>query len=159
MPPSRTIRRGGTALFDAIGDSLDRLRQVEGRRVVVAVTDGRDENDAGTKPGSARTFKDVVKAAASVDATVFGIGIGHNVDKQSLTTLASDTGGEAYFPEDVSQLEAEYRRIVENLRRRWVISYVSTNSARDGTWRGVTIRSKDGSAVIHSRGGYFAPEK
>ena len=76
-----------------------------------------------------------------------------------LSSLASESGGEAYFPEDISQLEAEYHRIVENLRRRWIISYESTNTARNGAWRPVKIRMKDGTAVVHSPGGYFAPEK
>ena len=90
---------------------------------------------------------------------IFGIGVGQKVDRRVLETLASASGGEAYFPEDVSQLEAEYRRIVENLRRRWIITYSSTDSSRNGAWRPVEIRTKDPNAAVHSRGGYFAPEK
>jgi VWFA-related protein len=150
---------GGTALYDALGESLERLKKTEGRRVVVVVTDGRDENNPGTGPGSVRNFQQVLDAAESVDAVVFGIGVGQKVDRPVLVTLAESSGGDAYFAEDVSQLEAEYRRIVENLRRRWIISYTSTNTARNGAWRPVTIRTKDGKALVHSRGGYFAPEK
>ena len=43
---------GGTALYDAVDAALTRLQRVEGRRVVVVLTDGRDENNAGTGPGS-----------------------------------------------------------------------------------------------------------
>jgi Ca-activated chloride channel homolog len=156
---SAYVPRGGTALYDAVGDSLARLQKVEGRRAVVVVTDGRDEDNAGTKPGSSRTFSDVAKAAHAGNAIIFGIGVGQNVDRLVLSTLASESGGDAYFPEDITQLEAEYHRIVENLRRRWIISYESTNTARDGAWRPVTIQMKGGTAVVHSRGGYFAPEK
>ena len=156
---STYVPRGGTALYDAIGDSLARLQKVEGRRAVVVVTDGRDEDNAGTKPGSSRTFSDVAKAAHAGNAIIFGIGVGQNVDRLVLSTLASESGGDAYFPEDITQLEAEYHRIVENLRRRWIISYESTNTARDGAWRPVTIQMKGGTAVVHSRGGYYAPEK
>jgi Ca-activated chloride channel homolog len=151
--------RGGTALYDAIGDSLSRLQKAAGRRAVVVVTDGRDEDNAGTKPGSVRSFADVAKSAHSGGAIIFGIGVGQNVDRFVLSTLATESGGEAYFPEDITQLEAEYHRIVENLRRRWIIGYESTDPKRDGAWRSVTIRVKDGTAVVHSRGGYFAPEK
>ena len=151
--------KGGTALYDAVGDSLARLQKIQGRRAVVVVTDGRDEDNAGTKPGSSRTFADVAKVARSGDAIIFTIGVGQNVDRAVLSSLASESGGEAYFPEDISQLEAEYHRIVENLRRRWIISYESTNTARNGAWRPVTIRMKDGTAVVHSPGGYLAPEK
>lgn len=156
---SSYVPKGGTALYDAIGDSLARLQKAEGRRAVVVVTDGRDEDNAGTKPGSARTFADVANAAHSGDAIIFGIGVGQNVDRFVLSTLASESGGDAYFPEDIAQLEAEYHRIVENLRRRWIIGYESTNTKRDGAWRPVTIRVKDGAANVHSRGGYYAPEK
>jgi Ca-activated chloride channel homolog len=153
------VPQGGTALWDAIGDSLGRLAKTEGRRAIVVVTDGRDEDNAGTKPGSVRTFAEVTAAARSVDALIFAIGVGQNVDREALETIAQESGGEAYFPEDASQLDAEYRRIVESLRRRWIIGYESTNTARDGAWRPVSIRLKSGSAKVRSRGGYFAPEK
>jgi len=156
---SAYVPKGGTALYDAVGDSLARLQKVEGRRAIVVVTDGRDEDNAGTKPGSSRTFAEVEKLVQSGDAILFGIGVGQNVDRDVLSTLAGDSGGAAYFPEDISQLESEYRRIVENLRRRWIIGYESTDTSRDGSWRPVSIRMKDGRAVVHSRGGYFAPEK
>lgn len=150
---------GGTALYDAIGESLDRLKTVEGRRVIIVVTDGRDENNPGTAPGSTRTFKEVLNAAREVDAVIFGIGIGPKVDRAVLETLAQASGGEALFPDDAAQLETEYRRVLQNLRRRWIISYTSTDSTRNGAWRPVTIRTKDETAVVHSRGGFFAPGK
>ena len=150
---------GGTALYDALGDSLDRLKKVEGRRVIVVVTDGRDEDNPGTGPGSHRTFAQVLEAAHEVDAVIFGIGVGQKVDREVLEKLAAASGGEAYFPEDVSQLESDYHRVVEALRRRWIIGYTSTDGSRDGEWRNVEIRTRDANAVVHSRGGFFAPGK
>lgn len=151
--------KGGTALYDALGESLERLKKMEGRRAIVVVTDGRDEDNPGTGPGSVRTFQQVLDAAGSVDAVIYGIGVGEGVDRRVLTTLAAGSGGEAYFSDDVAQLETEYRRIVENLRRRWIISYTSTNSVRNGAWRTVKIRTKDEKAIVRSRSGYFAPGK
>ena len=52
------------------------------------------------------------------------------------------SGGQAYFPSDVSELTAQYERVTENLRHRYVLSYTSTNSKRDGGWRNVEIRSQ-----------------
>jgi Ca-activated chloride channel family protein len=150
---------GGTALYDALGDSLDRLKKVEGRRVIVVVTDGRDEDNPGTGPGSRRSFAQVLEAAHEVDAVIYGIGVGQKVDRAVLEKLAAASGGEAYFPDNVSQLESDYHRVVEALRRRWIIGYTSTNGARDGAWRTVEIRTKDANAVVHSRGGFFAPGK
>jgi hypothetical protein len=68
------------------------------------------------------------------------------------------SGGQTYFPTDVSELKDQYHRIVENMRRRYVLSYTSTNIKRDGAWRTVEIRPKSQDIVVTSRGGYFAPE-
>lgn len=151
--------KGGTALYDALSDSLLRLKEKEGRRVVVVVTDGRDEDNPGTGPGSSRSFEDVLKYAKETDAVVYGIGIGDKVDRKVLETLATASGGQAYFPEDVSKLDEPYRRIVEHLRQRWILAYTSTDPKRNGAWRPVEIRTQSPNAVVRSRGGYFAPEK
>jgi VWFA-related protein len=150
---------GGTALYDALSDALTRLKRVEGRRAIVVLTDGRDENNPGTAPGSVRTLDDVMTLVRETDATIFAIGLGVKVDPLPLERLARLSGGQAYFPVEVSGLRDEYRRIVENLRRRYVVSYSSTNTARDGAWRNVQIRSRSSDIVVTSRGGYVAPER
>ena len=73
------------------------------------------------------------------DAAIFSIGLGTKVDRPPLERLARLSGGQAYFPVEVSELRDQYRRIVENLRRRYVLSYTSTNIARNGAWREVEI--------------------
>jgi Ca-activated chloride channel homolog len=154
------VASGGTALYDALSDSLVRLRNAEGRRVVVVMTDGRDENNAGNGPGSSRRFEDVLKYTKEAGASIFPIGLGTNVDRTVLQQLADDSGGRAYFPTDVTELPDEFRRVVDDLRRRYVVSYTSSNIQRDGTWRGVEIRVKNSQdATIRSSGGYFAPAK
>ena len=72
--------------------------------------------------------------------------------------IASLSGGEAYFPEEVSKLAGDFRRILENLRRRYTIGYTSTNKAYDGAWREVEIKSKRPGLIIESAGGYKAPD-
>ena len=153
------VANGGTALYDAVYDGLTRLRGIEGRRVVVVMTDGRDENNPGTAPGSVRTFPQVLERLKAVGATVFSVGMGPRIDQPVLEQLAADSGGEAYFPEDVTELPADFQRVIETLRRRYVISYTSTNFERDGAWREVEIRSRRPGVTVASRGGYFAPEQ
>jgi VWFA-related protein len=153
------LANGGTALYDALSDALARLKRVEGRRAIVVLTDGRDENNPGTAPGSVRTLDDVIALVKETDAAIFSIGLGTKVDRQPLERLARLSGGQAYFPVEVSELRDQYRRIVENLRRRYVLSYTSTNIARNGAWRDVQIRSRASDIVVTSRGGYFAPER
>jgi VWFA-related protein len=152
------VARGGTALYDALVESLVRLKKEKGRRVVVVVTDGRDENNPGTGPGSLRTRDDVLQSLQESEAIVFAIGLGPRVDGEILQQLAERSGGEAYFPLDVAELEVHYRRIIENLRRRYVISYTSTNPMRNGAWRTVRIDSRLPGTIARSQGGYFAPE-
>jgi Ca-activated chloride channel family protein len=151
--------KGGTALYDATVEALQRLSRVEGRRAVVVLTDGRDENNPGTGPGSVHTFADVLNAIRGVDAMVFPIGLGPNIDRAYLERMGELSMGEAYFPQDTTELDVNYKRIIENLRRRYVISYTSTNDARDGAWRKVEIKSVRDGIVVESRGGYFAPNK
>lgn len=150
---------GGTALYDALCDSLLMLRQRSGRRALVVLTDGRDEDNPGTGPGSSRTWDDVLHLLQQVDATVFTVGLGTKIDRQRLELLANQSGGQAYFPEEVGQLAAQYERIVENLRHRYIVSYTSTNPRRDGGWRSVEIRARSNGVIISSRNGYFAPDR
>jgi Ca-activated chloride channel homolog len=151
--------RGGTALYDAVNAALMRLKNVDGRRVAVVLTDGRDENNAGTGPGSTTTFDELLKTLRETQATVFTIALGSNVDRPRLERIAAESAGESYFPESVEALPAEYARIIEDLRRRYVVSYTSTNGARKGAWRAVDIRSSQSEVTVRSRGGYFEPDK
>ena len=151
---------GGTALYDALVDAMVRLKRADGRRVVVVMTDGRDENNPGTGPGSARNFEEVLKQVKDTGALVFGIGLGTKVDQTPLKAVAERSGGRAFFPTDVSQLSTEYRRVVDDLRRRYVLGYTSTQIQRDGSWRTVEIRVKGREdAVVRTAGGYYAPAR
>ncbi len=150
---------GGTALYDALKDSLIHLRHVEGRRVVVVVTDGRDENSTSTGPGSSATLDQVTDLIRQTGSVVYSIGLGGNVDRAPLERIAKLSGGQSYFPMGVSSLAGDYRHVVENLRRRFALSYTSSNSTRDGSWRSVSIRPRSENVAINSPSGYFAPEK
>jgi Ca-activated chloride channel homolog len=151
--------RGGTALYDGLTDALMAVKPTQGRKVVVLLSDGRDEDNAGTGPGSARTQKDVFLALREIDATIYPIGLGPRVDREFLERLAAESGGAAYFPEDVSKLRDDYARIVAELRRRYLVGYTSTNGARDGAWRTVEIKTRQDELTVRSRGGYAAPER
>jgi Ca-activated chloride channel family protein len=153
----RYIARGGTALYDGLVDSMVRLSTVPGRRVVVVMTDGRDENASSTGPGSTRTWNEVLSTARATGATVYAIGFGSNVDTGKLSELTTLTGGEAYYTNDITELGRHYQRIVDDLHRRYILAYTSTNSERNGEWRAVGIRTTDPALKVRSPGGYFAP--
>jgi Ca-activated chloride channel family protein len=148
---------GGTALYDALYNSLLHVKEMDGRRAVVVLTDGKDENNPGTAPGSEHTLDEVLELVKSVGAAIYPIGLGQKVERSILERLAKQSGGEAYFPSDVSTLSDEYHRVIENLRRRYILSYTSPNSTHNGAWRSVSIQPRASGLVISSRGGYFAP--
>lgn len=148
---------GGTALNDALDAAALRLKERAGRRAIVLVTDGRDENAASNGPGSHTSWPAALEAASQAEAAVYAIGLGVRVDRDRLRQLAVVTGGEAYFTDNVHELEQQYRRILEELHRRYVVTYTSTNPARDGAWRHVEIRASAAGVRVRTRGGYFAP--
>jgi Ca-activated chloride channel family protein len=150
---------GGTALYDALCDSFALVKPIPGRRAVVVLTDGRDENNPGTAPGSTRVYDDVKRALQESEVAVFTVGLGTKIDPERLKALAGMSGGQAYFPTEISELTAEFQRVTENLRHRYVIGYTSTNGKRDGSWRTVEIRSRTAGIVVSSRNGYFAPDR
>ena len=57
----------------------------------------------------------------------------------------------------VTELQTQYQRVLEELRRRYVVTYTSTNGARDGKWRKVEIRVHTPGVRVRTRDGYFAP--
>jgi len=148
---------GGTALYDAMWDSLQRLKTEKGRRAIVILSDGRDENNPGTAPGSAHTFEGVLALTREVGAAIFTVGLGPRIDSAVLEQLAALSGGHAYVSADVAELGTQFGRIIENLRQRYVVSYSSTNFDRNGEWRVVQIRARTPGLVVTSTEGYFAP--
>jgi Ca-activated chloride channel family protein len=152
---------GGTALYDALYNSLSSLtfEAPTGRRVVVVVTDGRDENAASNGPGSVRTWDDVLRKLQQSEATVYAVGLGSRLDKAALQQLADRSGGSAYFPNDAAALGTVYQKILDELRRRYVVGYESSNRVRDGKWRTVEIRVTGQDVTVKSVGGYFSPQQ
>jgi Ca-activated chloride channel homolog len=148
---------GGTALYDALYNSLLHLKTAKGRRAIIVLSDGRDENNPGTAPGSKHVFEDVLKLQREVGATFYNVGLGANVDKDVLETLATQSGGQVYYAADAAALGNQFQRIVQDLRRRYVLSYSSTNTSADGNWRKVELRPHAAGNVVTSAGGYFAP--
>ena len=124
------------------------------------MTDGRDENAPGTAPGSRHTLAQVLEQIRDSGATVFAIGLGTSVDERPLQRFAELSGGRALLPQQVSELSDVFQKVLEDLRRRYVVGYTSTNTERDGEWRDVEIHLKSApQASVRSAGGYAAPER
>ena len=153
---------GNTAMYDALGQYVNGSNDVDGRKVLVLFSDGGDTH-------SALGFTDVMTLLRGSDVTVYPIGFMQN---QSLATrnqlqvrlarLAEESGGEAFFPSSMKEIEAAYERILTQVRSQYTLGYVSTNTSSDGRWRKVEIRVRRPElkgARIQTRKGYFGPYK
>ena len=150
---------GYTAMYDALGVYLDGAAENEGRTILLLYTDGGDTR-------SAIALGDVMTLVRASDVTIYAVGfLEHQsssarvVQRAQLTRIAETTGGQAFFPTAMKDVEAAYDKVVAQIRAQYSLGYVSTNPAFDGRWRRVQIRLvrphlKD--ARIQSRRGYFA---
>jgi Ca-activated chloride channel family protein len=80
-----------------------------------------------------------------------------------LQRIAEATGGQAFFPGSVKELDSVYEKVVAEIRAQYTLGYLSTNPKTDGAWRKVEVKvvRKDGGASLRARArrGYFAPFK
>jgi len=173
--------KGGTALYDAIYRASRSLAGFDGRRVMVLLSDGRDEAYAGLQPGSLHTLAEALDQALHSEVMVFSIGLGRNLDRQYIirwdrnlygesnldtdTTLgqilrriAGATGGRALISVGAGQLRKAFNNVAEDLHHQYSIAYVSTDSSRDGLWREIDVSTIGASHEVVTREGYFAPE-
>jgi Ca-activated chloride channel family protein len=75
-----------------------------------------------------------------------------------LTALAQESGARSFFPASLSELDAVYERVAQELRTQYTLGYVSANVRRDGKWRRIVVRTpaRDELQVRHKIG-YYAP--
>src|SRR5215510_13746838 len=145
-------------LFDAMGVYLDGASDDEGRKVLVLYTDGGDTR-------STISFGDLMTLIRASDVTVYSVGFlehsrGRIEERAHLVQIAEATGGQAFFPSTMKEIEASYDKVVAQIRAQYSLAYTSTNTKQDGVWRKVEIRvtrpDLKGSKIL-ARRGYFAP--
>lgn len=173
------IPTGGTALYDAVWRTSRLLADFDGRRVMVLLSDGQDMDVAGLDPGSLHTLDEALEQALRNEVMIFSIGLGDKLDSNYVyrwddrglpqpdpsTTLesllrrfAESTGGRAVFSKGTSGLRKAFADIAEDLRHQYSIAYVSTNTARDGKWRSISVRTPGRTLEVVTRRGYYAPD-
>jgi Ca-activated chloride channel family protein len=150
---------GWTALYDAIGVYLDGASQQVGRTIMLLCTDGGDTR-------SALDFTETIKLLQASDVTVYAVGLlGRNAtslrnqQRMALQRIADTTGGRAFFPSSVQELDQVYARILQEIHGQYSLGYISTNHKMDGSWRKLRIRVvKPGltDVKIRARDGYYS---
>lgn len=151
---------GWTALFDAVGVYLNSVGPLDGQKIMLLYTDGGDTR-------SELTFSDLIDLLKSSDVTVYAIGYleytsssYRNQAQTQLTRMAQITGGQAFFPSNVKELDKIYDKIQREIAARYSLGYVSSDTRKDGAWRRVTIKVKRPDlkdVKLRTRTGYFAP--
>ncbi len=151
---------GNTALYDALGVYLDGASDDEGRTILVLYTDGGDTR-------STLAFSDVMTLIKASDVTIYTVGFlehqssGERVEQRArLYQIAEATGGQAFFPSAMKDVEVDYDKIVAQIRAQYSLGYASSNTRQDGQWRKVEIKVKRPELKdlkIQTRRGYFAP--
>jgi VWFA-related protein len=149
--------RGGTKLFDAVYlASHDKLASEVGRKAIIIVTDGHDD-------GSYYTLKEAIEAAQKADVLCYVLLVADrkfygdtpffgDVDMEKLT---EQTGGRMIEVKKAEKLRDAFDQIAQELRSQYSIGYTPSNTARDGGFRRIQIKSTDG-YKIQARQGYYA---
>ncbi len=151
---------GATALYDALVMAAEYVAPIEGRRAIVILSDGRDTV-------SRATLGQALRRVQEVGATVYAINVEEPlsanvrelIGETALELIARQTGGEVFSPTQLEELDPIFARLVEQLRTQYVLGFYSTNEARDGAFRRLTVRVKRQGVIARAREGYYAPRR
>jgi Ca-activated chloride channel homolog len=162
--------RGGTALYDAVSASLDHLKLGNrDKKALLVITDGEDN-------ASRYSFADLLRQAQQSNAVIYCIGLlgeehpgglfkvhggGDKRAAKILRDLAEATGGKAYFPRSLDQVEPICVSIARDIRNQYTLGYYPSNARKDGTFRRVEIQltnHADRHYIVRTRPGYYAPK-
>lgn len=157
---SRIDARGGTAMYDAISMTMDRLIQ-KGKRdkkVIMLITDGND-NASVTKLEQL-----VRKVTTNHDIVIHCIGILEEEEKReakkakrAVESIATATGGLFYFPKDLSEVEKISLEIAHDIRNQYVLGYSPANQTLDGSFRQIKVTANGPNRpAVRTRSGYYA---
>jgi VWFA-related protein len=147
---------GKTALYDAVIEALQGLQKGErDKKALIVISDGGDN-------ASHSSLDRVLKMAEESSAVIYTIGVFSEDDPDRnpkvLSRLARETGGEAFFPSEPSEMVKICERIAREVREQYTIGYSSMNG-KPGAYHAirVTARSKErGKLSVRTRAGYIA---
>jgi VWFA-related protein len=165
-------------LWDALAYTIDRMKDIKGRKAIVVVCTGFDTF-------SKLTYDQALKIARASDTAIYPVSIlefmtvrqGDTIDtlqaRNALNTIAKYSGGQAYFPRFEGELPSIYQQVAGQLRTQYSLGFIPTNPSKDGRFHKLKIDLVDeqGNALritdqkgkqvkyrIVSRDGYYAPK-
>ena len=161
----QTNAGGSTSLHNAIYIALKELRKVKAvseedvrRQALIVFSDGEDTS-------SLVSFEEVLDLAKRSETAIYAIALrGNDVQAKGfreaefvMRTLAQETGGRAFFPARIEDLNGVYAQIADELASQYALGYVSANSRRDGAWRRLVVQTSRANITPRTKKGYYAP--
>jgi Ca-activated chloride channel homolog len=154
----RIDARGGTALYDAIGMSLDHLTEKGkwDKKVILLISDGEDN-------ASRTTLEKIVRQLQETDTVVFAVGLLSEEDRRSarraqraLRNMVEATGGAAFFPGSVDEVHGITQQVAHDIRNQYILGYTPDESKPPG-YRQVRVEltGKARKYKVRHRPGYY----
>ena len=152
--------RGSTALYDAVVASNLHLRNNPSldKKVLLVITDGQDNMSRETLPDAMR------KLQSSKGATLYAIGLtdqGMNRSgRQALESLAQSTGGMAFFPKSLDEVDEITREIAHDIRSQYALTYNPGATIGSG-YQKIQVEAKGPAhtrLTVRTRNGYYPGE-
>jgi VWFA-related protein len=153
---------GGTAMFDAVYTGCrDKLLDVSRgqepvRKAMVLISDG-DDNQSRVH------LDEAIKMCQRAETIVYAISTNWTPSRgrgdQVLTQLASDTGGQVFFPPSVEEMSTSFKNIEEELRSQYALTYTPADFKPNGAFRPIYLYCNDRRYMARTRKGYFAPKE
>lgn len=162
------VAGGGTSLLDGIVVTGEHARKGKNRRKAIVVISDGDERD------STYSVDQTLDKLREYDVQLYMIGFTDELSEDAglfkrspkkkatelINKLAAESGGQAYFPRDLSDLVPIAQKIGSDLRSQYSIGYYPSNEKRDGTFRKVQVKLADTKEfAVRSRSGYYAPKE
>ena len=154
---------GGTALYDAVIASADYLSKngKQPKQVLLIITDGDDNASSASLEQTIRRVQDLDGPAIYCIGLLFGEDVSHSEARHSrevLSELAEQTGGQAYFPKSLREVDGIAQQVAQDIRTQYTLEYHSTNPPTSGGYRKIRVQaSQKGfhNLQVRTRTGYF----
>ena len=143
---------GATALYDALHAAYRKIGTLDGRKVIIVLSDGEDTS-------SQFGFKRILEEAKSNSTMIYAIGLGiegGRPKRDVLKEFSSNTGGDFYYIKKKGTLKEAYGRIADELGKQFFLTYSTSNDEWNGRWVKLRVESLRDGITIRARKGYFA---